>query len=216
MFETKVDDASKVVQSVEGAVSNALPTIESVPSTISSVGSTQNDPPKPVAEITQPTPVIEPVSELRRSTRVSIPRQQTNQKYREPISNAKTLLSLNDSDESNVDTDPTLLISVTEATLESITPRNAYQAVRSTLQDKWLAAMNREKDCHRKNGTFDYVTAPPSDVKSIPTDWVFKVKHRGGVIEISSLDEKQFKARVVTRTIHARRFELQRHLRACS
>ena len=36
-------------------------------------------------------------------------------------------------------------------------------------------------------------------VLHLPCDWVLKIKHRGGPIEIEDLDEKQFKCRVVVR-----------------
>jgi histone deacetylase 1/2 len=59
-------------------------------------------------------------------------------------------------------------------------------------------AMNKEKACHIKNHTFGgKLTA--SDRKAIPADWIFKLKHRGGPIDINKLEDKQFKARVVIR-----------------
>ena len=77
------------------------------------------------------------------------------------------------------------------------------EALRSLQRKMWLAAMQREKDCHTKNGTFgdemDCVKRQPPDRKPIPADWVFKVKHRGGPIEVDKLEAKQFKARVVIR-----------------
>ena len=36
-------------------------------------------------------------------------------------------------------------------------------------------------------------------VKAVPADWVFKIKHRGGPIDVKDLTPKQFKARVVVR-----------------
>ncbi len=65
---------------------------------------------------------------------------------------------------------------------------------------QWLEAMNREKQCHVKNGTFGEEwkgSGPPP--KSIPAGWVFKIKHRGAPIEAKDLTAKQFKARVVIR-----------------
>ena len=45
-------------------------------------------------------------------------------------------------------------IVLTETSLQTITPRNGHQAVHSTRSAHWIAAMNREKQCHIKNGTF--------------------------------------------------------------
>jgi len=58
--------------------------------------------------------------------------------------------------------------------------------------------MQREKDCHLKNNTFGPVVSDPQE-KPIPADWVFRIKHRGGPINLEDLDEKQYKARVVIR-----------------
>jgi transposase InsO family protein len=96
-----------------------------------------------------------------------------------------------------------VLSTVTEATLQTITPRNVLEALRSPQRKMWLLAMQREKDCHIKNGTFgeeaiNNVRLAP-DRKPIPADWVFKIKHRGGPINVSDLTERQFKARVVIR-----------------
>lgn len=96
-----------------------------------------------------------------------------------------------------------ILVTVTEATLQTITPRNVLEALRSPQRKMWLLAMQREKECHVKNGTFgDEINLPlrtAPDRKPIPADWVFKIKHRGGPIAISELTERQFKARVVIR-----------------
>jgi Reverse transcriptase (RNA-dependent DNA polymerase) len=96
-----------------------------------------------------------------------------------------------------------ILITITEASLQTVTPRNATEALRSPLRKMWLLAMQREKDCHVKNGTFGREMEPqgrqPPDSKPIPADWIFKIKHRGGPVEVSKLDERQFKARVVIR-----------------
>ncbi len=64
---------------------------------------------------------------------------------------------------------------------------------------QWLEAMNREKQCHVKNGTFGENGKDPDPPKSIPAGWVFKIKHRGAPIEAKDLTAKQFKARVVIR-----------------
>ena len=60
--------------------------------------------------------------------------------------------------------------------------------------------MNREKQCHVKNGTFgeEWSQATPCP-KPIPAGWVFKIKHRGDPIEEKDLKPKQFKDRVVIR-----------------
>lgn len=92
-----------------------------------------------------------------------------------------------------------VLVTLTEATLDRYTPRTAHDAMRSPDAAKWIAAMQREKDCHLKNQTFGALR--PHNVKdtAIPCDWVFRIKHRGGAIESKDLSEKQFKARVVIR-----------------
>ena len=61
--------------------------------------------------------------------------------------------------------------------------------------------MDREKQCHIKNGTFGGTDEKDNcgGRKPIPVDWVFRVKHRGGPIQIDKLTPKQFKARVVVR-----------------
>ena len=61
--------------------------------------------------------------------------------------------------------------------------------------------MNREKACHIKNGTFAAQVADVDETqfKPIPVDWVFKIKHRGGPIDVNKLAPKQFKARLVVR-----------------
>ena len=94
----------------------------------------------------------------------------------------------------------TLLLAYTETQLQTITPRSANQALRSKSSLQWLAAMNREKQCHVKNGTFgkEWSGAGPCP-KPIPAGWVFKIKHRGDPIEEQNLQPKQFKARVVVR-----------------
>jgi hypothetical protein len=60
--------------------------------------------------------------------------------------------------------------------------------------------MNREKQCHVKNGIFGEEWKQPAECpKPIPAGWVFKIKHRGEPIEETQLQPKQFKARVVIR-----------------
>lgn len=159
-----------------------------------------------VEEPSEPTPEMT-TTEPRRSTRVTIPRVQTNQRYRVPlVKPGSTALALAvDFDLTNSQVDPldnhchTILNVITEASLETITPRTAFDALKSPQKASWLLAMGREKDCHLKNGTFDAHTRAPDGVKTIPADWVFKIKHRGGPINVSDLGEKQFKARVVIR-----------------
>jgi hypothetical protein len=48
----------------------------------------------------------------------------------------------------------TVLLAFTESELTTITPKSAEQALRSKSADQWREAMNREKQCHLKNGTF--------------------------------------------------------------
>ena len=69
---------------------------------------------------------------------------------------------------------------ITEATLDTITPRTAREALASPHTAKWVAAMDMEKACHVKNNTFDRKATPPPGAKIVPADWVFKVKYRGG------------------------------------
>jgi transposase InsO family protein len=98
------------------------------------------------------------------------------------------------------ETTATILVALTETQLQTITPRTAEQALRSTSNEQWLAAMNREKQCHVKNGTFgEEWKSQATPPKSIPAGWVFKIKHRGDPIEETDLQPKQFKARVVIR-----------------
>ena len=69
------------------------------------------------------------------------------------------------------------MLILTEATLQSATPRNAHQAVKSKLSSSWIAAMQREKACHLKNGTFgEEWKEGHSTSKPIPADWVFKYR----------------------------------------
>lgn len=133
---------------------------------------------------------------LRRSTRnISVPARNVNP-YRD-INAAPFLLSVDATLDCNVHH---VLSMLTEATLDSFTPKNAFDALRSPFKDKWLLAMQREKDCHVKNGTFGHELAlSADDVKPIPADWVFKIKHRGAPIKAEDLSERQFKARVVVR-----------------
>lgn len=133
--------------------------------------------------------------EVRRSMRErSIP-VQTNQRFRDPNAPAAVYSCASGPSESL----QSILVVMTEASLQSITPTNAYAAVKSQQRSQWLAAMNREKDCHLKNGTFGTAQPINSTAKAIPADWVFKIKHRGGPIDVDGLESKQFKARVVVR-----------------
>ena len=88
---------------------------------------------------------------------------------------------------------------LSESMMQTATPRHAHQAVAMPRADKWIAAMNREKACHLKNGTFgeewDEKTMKP--VKVTPADWVFRIKHRGAPIDDAQLKPNQYKARVV-------------------
>ena len=91
---------------------------------------------------------------------------------------------------------------LTEASLQTITPKTAKQAVAGPQAKQWICGMQREKDCHVKNQTFsecEYSAEQLNGAFPIPCDWVLKIKHRGGPIEIDDLDVKQFKCRVVVR-----------------
>ena len=78
------------------------------------------------------------------------------------------------------------MVVLTEANLQTETPRNAHQAVRTHRSAQWIEAMNREKRCHIKNGTFGEEWKEGCSVKPIPADWVFKLKHRGPPIDDST------------------------------
>jgi len=91
-----------------------------------------------------------------------------------------------------------VLVTISEANLDLFTPKSAHEAISSKNSAKWLAAMQREKECHTKNKTFGDNEGSTGE-KAIPADWVFRIKHRGGPIELDSLEDKQFKARVVIR-----------------
>jgi histone deacetylase 1/2 len=100
-----------------------------------------------------------------------------------------------------VPNDPAFLLALTETQLQAITPKSADQALKSPSHAQWLAAMNREKQCHVKNGTFgdEWDNRNGQCPKPVPAGWVFKIKHRGEPIEEKDLLSKQFKARVVIR-----------------
>jgi hypothetical protein len=147
------------------------------------------DPEQPAVEPEEPTLP-------RRSTRISKPAlQPTNQKYRVPGAPAAVFVASN-----QTEGPATILVAMTESELHSITPKSAEQALASSSAKQWLEAMNREKQCHIKNGTFGecwpHGTPCP---KVVPAGWVFKIKHRGAPIEEKALAPKQFKARVVIR-----------------
>lgn len=89
---------------------------------------------------------------------------------------------------------------MTETQLQGVTPKSADMALRCKSSAQWLDAMNREKQCHVKNGTFGEEWKQSSECpKPIPAGWVYKIKHRGDPIEEMQLLPKQFKARVVIR-----------------
>jgi len=253
-FDTAGADLSNVAKLLErNAVMTTpeAPHIDNVDTPVAATMPTMEPalPPVPASVATIPATV-----ELRRSTRVTVPRVQTNQRYREPIKQSTLLIAANGSNKpqslsvvlentclqmncsktadavslqsSQKHTQPAvklldesgespsnigqhqsptrmdewfvILNTITEATLDTITPRTAYDALKCSQKEMWLLAMNREKECHAKNGTFGH-DAIPAGAKSIPADWVYKIKHRGGPIQVSQLSEKQFKARVVIR-----------------
>lgn len=116
------------------------------------------------------------------------------------IANQVTRQSSVSDDNATISVDASTLVVLTEATLDSFTPRTAQAAISSEEKTRWTVAMQREKDCHVKNRTFgDCISTLPAGEKAIPTDWVFKLKHRGGPVDSKDLTDKQFKARVVIR-----------------
>ena len=95
---------------------------------------------------------------------------------------------------------------MTEASLQSITPRTAREALSSPQNDLWIKAIVREQVCHYKNGTFSeqMEQKDESDAKVVPTNWVLKSKYRGTPIDLSLLMPLMFKARVVVRVQYMR------------
>jgi hypothetical protein len=137
---------------------------------------------------------------LRRSTRVTQPLAQTNQKYRVAGAPPYSLNAVSsDIQGEEMIFDITVPSMVTEATLQTITPRNVHEALKSGQRKMWILAMNREMKCHVKNGTFGREMNADEFDKAVPADWVYKIKYRGGPISISNLTEKMYKARVVIR-----------------
>ena len=113
----------------------------------------------------------------RRSTRASQPPAALKVYDQVPWQDYPTQAASTDSQA----TDPaTLLIALTESQLDIITPKSAEHALKFKSRSQWLAAMNREKQCHIKNGTFgeEWTQQGPCP-KPIPAGWVFKIKHRG-------------------------------------
>ena len=100
----------------------------------------------------------------------------------------------------------TILATMTEASLQSITPCTAREALSSPQKYLWLQAMVREQVCHYKNGTFSeqMEQKDESDAKVVPTNWVLKIKYRGPPIDLSLLMPLMFKARVVVRVQYMR------------
>ena len=43
-----------------------------------------------------------------------------------------------------------------------------------------------------------------TSLKPVPVDWIFKIKYRGGPVDIALLTPKQYKARVIVRGQHMR------------
>ena len=96
------------------------------------------------------------------------------------------------------DQEQRLYVVLSESMLQTATPRYAHQAVSAPRAPHWIAAMNREKACHLKNGTFgEEWTDKMKPVKITPADWVFRIKHRGPPIDDSQVLPNQYKARVV-------------------
>jgi hypothetical protein len=139
---------------------------------------------------------------LRRSARIAPSRAQTGSQQQEATSEHSHVLEADELQDITchpIESEEKSLVCVTEATLDSITPRSARHAIQSPLSRMWLIAMNKEKACHLKNKTFGTSVSPPPGAKIIPADWVFRVKYRGGPVEVNELTEVNFKARVVMR-----------------
>ena len=130
-----------------------------------------------------------------------VPSNSTAPKQTAPIYRRSARLAATSTTTNNNDDVTSILIVLTEASLDAFTPRTAQAAIASSESEKWLAAMQREKDCHIKNKTFGEVLREelPAGEKTIPADWVYRIKHRGAPIESEELDDKQYKARVVIR-----------------
>ena len=137
----------------------------------------------------------------RKSTRTSAPTRVKLEGLADIDSPPATLISIDDTIMLD-DNLSAICCTITEASLQSITPTSAYQALFGPQGKQWLKGMQREKDCHIKNETFGDCHISElqlKDLKPIPANWVFKIKHRGGPIEIEDLEDKQFKCRVVIR-----------------
>jgi hypothetical protein len=206
MFDTNSDETSKVLDKGTLKALGMLPRVVRLP-----------EAPLPEAELEVEelaAPIIEAKAEVdpahdelsneqdaaslptRRSTRVSNPPfVQTNQKYRIKGETPAAFLA-----EAKINA-PQM---VTETTLEEITPKSAYHALHCAQKDMWLEAMKREKLCHIKNGTFGANMPASCSIKPVPVDWIFKIKYRGGPIDVAMLMPKQYKARVVVRGQHMR------------
>src|SRR4029079_11783743 len=69
-----------------------------------------------------------------------------------------------------------VLLAFTESELQTITPKSAEKALRTKSADQWREAMNREKQCHLKNGTFGEEWAGPGPCpKPVPAGWVARL-----------------------------------------
>ena len=96
------------------------------------------------------------------------------------------------------DSDSYMMVVLSESMMQTATPRHAHHAVGGPRSKQWIDAMNREKACHLKNGTFgEEWKGPGKPSKITPADWVYRIKHRGPPIDDSQLLPTQFKARVV-------------------
>jgi hypothetical protein len=88
---------------------------------------------------------------------------------------------------------------LSEAGILQQTPKTVAEAMLSGQKNMWIAAMTREKRCHIKNKTFGELCPAGKNVKAIPADWIFKIKHRGEADNIDSIEQGQYKARIVLR-----------------
>jgi hypothetical protein len=161
---------------------------------------------QPFEQVSHPVPSMPSVSSLpsdsalRRTSRVSKPPTNLKVYNQIPWQDYPEFSDNLVSDESASLNFASMFLALTETQLQAITPQSAEQALRCKSSAQWLQAMNREKQCHVKNGTFGEEWHQRGDgPKPVPAGWVLKIKHRGEPIEECDLQPKQFKARVVIR-----------------
>ena len=192
MFEHDTTGTSKVLDR------QALKSIGALPADMQHEAKQDLQPPEAKQDLPETHPDEQqasgqPIATVRRSGRATHPPAAFKARDQIPWKDYPTQWH-NDSDSA------TVLFALSESQLQTITPKCAEQALKSQSHAQWLDAMNREKQCHIKNGTFGEEWHQKGDCpKPIPAGWVFKIKHRGNPIEEKDLLPKQFKARVVIR-----------------